>query len=179
MMQDVFVPAENQLPEREGAARAVLLPQQRPLRHCLGRAGRRRVLLARRARVHAAAHDVRPPAGRDPADPEEAGRHADRDHAGPARGAAAWPADGRARRGAGDDQPAEAQQLRQGAGYRPCRPRHARRQRHRRRVPRHPPRDEPGDGEHLRGHARRACADPGPGADRAFRVRRLTARRWA
>ena len=28
------------------------------------------------------------------------------------------PADGRARRGAGDDQPAEAQQLRQGAGYR-------------------------------------------------------------
>ena len=29
------------------------------------------------------------------------------------------------------------------------RPRHARRQRHRRRVPRHPPRDEPGGGEHL------------------------------
>ena len=37
-----------------------------------------------------------------------------------------------AQRGAGDDQPAEAQQLRQGAGYRPRRARHARRQRHRR-----------------------------------------------
>ena len=37
---------------------------------------------------------------------------------GPAVGAAAGPADRRAQRGAGDDQPAEAQQLRQGAGYR-------------------------------------------------------------
>ena len=49
--------------------------------------------------------------------------------------------------------------------------RHARRQRHRRRVPCDPPRDEPGNGEHLRRHARRACADPGPCADRAFGLR--------
>ena len=42
MMQDVFVPAENQLPGVQGAARPVLLPQQRPLRHRLGRAWARR-----------------------------------------------------------------------------------------------------------------------------------------
>ncbi len=35
-----------------------------------------------------AAHDVRPPAGRHAADPEEAGGHADRDHPRPAGGAA-------------------------------------------------------------------------------------------
>ena len=35
----------------EGAARAVLLPEQRALRHRLGRAGRGRVLLARGARA--------------------------------------------------------------------------------------------------------------------------------
>ena len=43
------------------------------------------------------------------------------------------------------------------------------------RVPRDPPRDEPGDGEHLRRHARRARADPRPRADRAIGVRRLNA----
>ena len=59
---------------------------------------------------------VRPAAGGDAAHSEEAGRHADRDHARPAVGAAARAADRRAQRGAGDDQPAEAQQLRQGAG---------------------------------------------------------------
>ena len=86
------------------------------------------------------------------------------------------PADGRAAGGAGDDQPAEAQQLRQGAGYRPHGARHARRQRHRRRVSRDPPRDESGNGEHLRGHARRACADPRaarrPGFPRSVEQRR-------
>ena len=89
------------------------------------------------------------PAGGDAADPEEAGGHADRDHARSAGGAAAGPADRRGQRGAGDDQPAEAQQLRQGAGDRPRGARHARRQRRRRRVPRDPPRDEPGSGQHV------------------------------
>ncbi len=67
MLQDVFVPAEHDAAEREGAARAVLLPEQRALRHCLGRAGGGGILLARGARLHAEAHDVRPPAGGDAA----------------------------------------------------------------------------------------------------------------
>ena len=45
-------------------------------------------------------------------------------------------------------------------------PRHARRQRHPGGVPRDAPRAEPRDGQHLRGHARRARADPRPRADR-------------
>ena len=57
------------------------LPQQRPLRHRLGRAGRGRVLLARGPRVHLEPQAVRPPAGGQSADPEEARRYADRDHA--------------------------------------------------------------------------------------------------
>ena len=38
--------------------------------------------------------------------------------------------------------------------------------------PRHPPRDEPGNGEHLRGHARRARADPGPRNNRHSGIQR-------
>ena len=64
----------------------------------------------------------------------------------------------------------QAQQLRQGARHRPRRPRHARRQRHPDRVPRDAPRREPRDGQHLRGHARRARADPRPRADGAAGV---------
>ncbi len=52
-MQDVFVPDANYLPERQGAARAVLVPRQCALRHRLGRARRGRVLLAGGARLHA------------------------------------------------------------------------------------------------------------------------------
>jgi glutaryl-CoA dehydrogenase len=49
VLDDVFVPEENLLPERAGLARAVLLPQQGALRHRLGRARRGRILLARGA----------------------------------------------------------------------------------------------------------------------------------
>ena len=73
--------------ERAGPEGAVRLPQQRALRHRLGRAGRRRVLLARGAPVHARPQAVRPAARREPADPEEARRHADRDHARACRAA--------------------------------------------------------------------------------------------
>jgi alkylation response protein AidB-like acyl-CoA dehydrogenase len=69
---------------RRGAERAVLLPQQRALRHRLGRARRRGVLLARRAAVHPGPSAVRPPAGRQPAHPAQARRHADGDHPRPA-----------------------------------------------------------------------------------------------
>ena len=93
MMQDVFVPAENQLPGVKGL---------RGPFSCLNNAGTAspgarwggRILLARRPRLHAAAHDVRPPAGGNAVDPEETRRHADRNHLGPARRPAARPADG-------------------------------------------------------------------------------------
>jgi glutaryl-CoA dehydrogenase len=61
----------------EGAARPVFLPQQRALRHCLGRARRRRILLARGPELHAGSQAIWPTAGRQPADPEKARRHAD------------------------------------------------------------------------------------------------------
>ena len=77
-----------------GPVRSLRLPQPRALRHRLGRHGRSRVLFPCRAPIHARPQAVRPSAGRQPADPEEAGRHADRDHAGPQRRAASGPSDG-------------------------------------------------------------------------------------
>ena len=62
------------------------------------------------------------------------------------------PPDGRSQRRPRDDLDHQAQQLRQGAGNRPPRPRHARRQWHPGRFPRHAPYGEPGNGEHLRRH---------------------------
>jgi glutaryl-CoA dehydrogenase len=55
-------------------------------------------------------------------------------------GAAGRPPDGRGQWRARDDLADQAQQLRQGAGYRAHGPRHAWRQRHFRRIPRDPPR---------------------------------------
>ena len=77
MMQDVFVPDGKPAARRQRAARPVLLPEQCPLWHCLGRAWRRGILLACGARLHVAADDVRPAVGGDTARPEEARRHAD------------------------------------------------------------------------------------------------------
>ena len=59
---------------------------------------------------------------------------------------------------------------RQGARHRPGGARHARRQRHLRRIPRDPARDEPRGGQHLRGHARHPRADPRTRPDRDRRV---------
>ena len=87
---------------------------------------------------------------------------ATRDFARPASELARHAPDGRGALPAGNRLDRQAQQLRQGARHRPHRPRHARRQRNFDRVSRHAPRGEFGDGEHLRGHARRARADPGP-----------------
>ena len=92
----------------------------------------------------------------------------DRDHARAAGGAPRRPPARRRRADPRDDQPDQAQQLRQGARYRADRPRHARRQRHQRRIPGDAPRREPRDGQHLRGHARRPRADHGPRDHRAF-----------
>ncbi len=140
---------------REFAARGerpqgpVLLPQQRALRHRLGRVGRRRVLLAGGARLHLEPHRLRQAARRDPAHSEEARRHADRDHHRAALLPAPRPAHGRAPRDARDGIDAEAQFLRQGARHRAHGARHAWRQRHRRRVSRHPPRAQSRDRQHL------------------------------
>ena len=82
VMEDVFVPGGEFAAERDGPRRPVRLPQPRPLRHRLGRDGRCRVLLARRAAIHARPQAVRPAARRQSAGAEEARRHADRNHAG-------------------------------------------------------------------------------------------------
>ena len=66
---------------------------------------------------------------------------------------------------AAGDLAAQAQQLRQGAGDRAARPRHARRQWHCRGIPRHARVVQSRDGQHLRGHPRHPRADPRPRAD--------------
>ena len=108
--------------ERRGPEGPVRLPQLRALRHRVGRARRRRILLARGAAVHAGPQAVRPPARGEPARPEEARRHADRDHAGPAGLPAPRADEGRGQRRAGDHVDHEAQFVRQGARHR-ARPR--------------------------------------------------------
>ena len=70
--------------QRLGPEGAVRLPQPRPLRHFLGRDGRGRGLLAPCPPVRPRPQAVRQAAGRHPALPEEARRHADRDRARPA-----------------------------------------------------------------------------------------------
>ncbi len=89
------LPRRKRLPRSARPQGPVHLPEQRALRHRLGRAGRGRRLLASRPPVHAGPQAVWPPPGRQPADPEEAGRHADRDCAGPAGLPAPGPHEGR------------------------------------------------------------------------------------
>ena len=140
MLEDVFVPVENHDAQCRRPRRSVRLPQQRPLRHRLGRHGCRRILLEAGAQLHAGPQAVRPAAGRHPAHPEEARRHADRDRARPPGLRAGRPPQGQGPCPAGDDLADQAQQLRQGARYRPRRPRHAWRQRRLGRVSRDPSR---------------------------------------
>ena len=75
---------------------------------------------------------------------------------------------------AGDDFADQAQFLRQIIGNRQDRARHARRQRGFRRVPRHAPPHESGGGKHLRGYARRTRTHSGPRPDRPAGIHRLT-----
>ncbi len=98
---------------------AVRLPQQGALRHRLGRDGCGGVLLAGRTGLHPGPQAVRPAARGQPAHPEKAGRHADRDHPGPARRIEGGTPDGRGHGRAGNDLAHQAQQLRQGPGHRP------------------------------------------------------------
>jgi alkylation response protein AidB-like acyl-CoA dehydrogenase len=84
----------------------------------LGRDGRGGGLLAPGAAIRARPGAVRPAAGADAALPEEARRHADGDRAGAAGGAAGGPDAGRGHLRARGHLADEAEQLRQGAGYR-------------------------------------------------------------
>ena len=149
VMDNVFCPEENAFPDVRGIEGSVHLPEQRALRHLLGRAGRRGRLLASRAQLRDGAQAVRPAARGESVDPEEARRHADRDRARPERVPAARTHEGRRHGGAGDHVDAEAQLMRQGARHRPRCPRHARRQRHRRRVRRDSPSRQPRSRQHL------------------------------
>ena len=94
VMDNVEVGEDALLPACRGPERAVRLSEPGALWHCLGRDGRGRVLLARRAPIRSGPQTVRPPAGADPAVPAEAGQYADRDHPWPAGRAACRPADG-------------------------------------------------------------------------------------
>ena len=69
---------------------AVRLSQPRPLRHFLGRDGRRGRLHGARAAIHARPQAVQPAAGGDAAGAEEARGHADRHRARPAGLACGW-----------------------------------------------------------------------------------------
>ena len=165
VLEDALVPEENSAAECERACRPVRLPQHGARRHRLGRARRRRILLAPRARLCAQPQAIRPAARRQPAHPEKTRRHADRNHARLARGAAAGPHD-RARHGfAAGDLAAQAQQLRQGAGSGADGARHARRQRHFRGIPCDARAFQPGNGEHLRRHPRHSRPDSRPRPD--------------
>ena len=166
VLDDAFVPEENLLPNVKGLAGPFGCLNVARAGIAWGAIGRGRVLLAPRAPIRARPQAVRPAAGRQSAGAEEARRHADRDHARPARGAAPRPAAGGGQGGAARGLAAQAQQLRQGARHRAARPRHARRQRHLRRVPRDAGDVEPRDRQHLRGHPRHPRADPRPRPDR-------------
>lgn len=122
------------LPGRARLSRAFQLPQQGALRHLPGSAGRCRNLLVCGPWLCAGPQAVRPAARSQPVDPEEAGRHAG-GHRARAEGLLAAGPDVRCRRGEPRSRVvAQAQQLPAGAGCRPHRARHARRQWHQRRL---------------------------------------------
>jgi len=128
-MDDVFVAEENLLPNVKGLKGPFGCLNNARYGISWGAMGAAEFCW-HQARQYPGPQDVRPPLGGDPAYSEEAGGHADGDHAGPARSAPAWPTEGRGTCGAGGDQSDEAQQLRESAGYRAHRPRHAGRQWH-------------------------------------------------
>ena len=104
VMDECVLPRRKRVPRSAWPEGPVHLPQLGTLRHRLGRARRgRRLLPPLRARQYTMDRkQFGKPAGGQPADPEEAGGHADRDCAGPARLPAPGPHEGR-RHGLGRD----------------------------------------------------------------------------
>jgi glutaryl-CoA dehydrogenase len=82
VMDEVFCARRERLPRRARPQGPVHLPQLARYGIAWGALGAAEFCWHTRAPVHAGPQAVRPPAGRQPADPEEAGRHADRDHLG-------------------------------------------------------------------------------------------------
>jgi alkylation response protein AidB-like acyl-CoA dehydrogenase len=166
VMDEVFVPTEKQLPAASGL-KGPFTCLNSARYGIAGRPRRRRKLLAHGAAIHAGAPAVRRPlAATQLIQKKLVDMQAE--IAIGIQGGCASAADGRRQRDAGTRLAAQAQQHRQGAGNRPQRPRHAGRQRHLGRIRRHPAHGQSGVGDDLRGHARRPCADPRPGADRDF-----------
>ena len=150
MMEDVFVPDENLLPGRQGLRGPFSCLNNARYGIAWGALGAAEFCWHAARDYTLAAQDVRPPAGRQPSSSR---RSSPTCRPRSRSGCTACCALGRlmdeGRAGAGDDRLMQAQLLRQGAGHRPRRPRHAWRQRHRRRVSRDPPRDQSRNGEHL------------------------------
>jgi alkylation response protein AidB-like acyl-CoA dehydrogenase len=115
------------------------LPQQRALRHLLGRHGRGRILLACLAPVCTRSQAVRASAGRQPVDPEKAGRHADGNHPRSARLPAFEPPARQRKSQPRNGVAAQAQQCGQGARHSPTGTGYPWRQRHLGRISRDPP----------------------------------------
>ena len=178
MMQDVLgCPAENMLPKVKELAGAVQLPEQRCAMASHGAPpGPPSSAGTRRCSYTLELQGLRPPACRHPVDPEEAGRHADRDHHRAASRSASWPAARRGQGGAGDDL-AGQQQL---SAARPLDIARTARDMHggngivdEYHVIRHV--IEPRDGQHLRGNPRRARPDSRTSTDRTECVRKTAA----
>ena len=167
VLDGAVVPEENLLPNVAGLAGPFGCLNVARARHCLGRDGRGGILLAPRPRLRARPQAVRPPARRQPADPEKARRHADRNRARPAgrhcgsarlieQGKAAPPAISLIKRnncGKALDIARLARDMHGGNGIADEYPRHARAV-------------QPGNRQHLRRHPRHPRADPRPRADR-------------
>ncbi|MEY3139904.1 MAG: hypothetical protein RL298_645 [Pseudomonadota bacterium] len=141
VMDDVFVPAENMLPNVSGL--------KGPF-GCLNKA-RYGIAWGALGAAEDCWHRAR--------QYTLIGRHANRNRFGFARLFARRAPHGRRSSCARDDQSDQTQQLRQGLRCCPHVARHARWQWHSRRIPRDSPHDQFGNGEHLRRHARCACAD--------------------
>src|SRR5690606_8382203 len=146
-----------------------------PLRHHLGPDRRRHRLLHLGPGVFEGAGAVQPADRRHPGGAAEAGRHGPPHHPGAVAEPAAGPAQGRRHDEAGAGVPGQVEQRAHGPGHRPRGPRHPRRRRHHHRASAHPPRPEPGVGDHLRGHRNRAPAGDRSRGHRHQRV--LTAMR--
>lgn len=101
------------------SVRPVRLPEPRPIWYRLGCDGRGRGLLAWRAAIWPGSQTVQQAIGADTALSKEAGRHADRNFAGPARLSAGGAAVRSRPDGARNDIGHQAEQLRQGARNRP------------------------------------------------------------
>src|SRR5581483_11672230 len=136
------------------------VPEPGALRHRLGRHRRRHGVLRHRPAVLAISQAVSRSAYRvAPARAGKAGVDDQRDQQSATAGAPGGPPEG-----PGQSRPpahlhGQAEQRVDGAGVRAHGARHSGRQWHRRRVPCFPPHGEPGVGEDVRGHARRAHAD--------------------